>query len=112
MKAASRERIESTAAYEREQPSTVVEVRIREDQAWRINQVFGTGTLDAGERVEEPDRPGTVRLRLRLGFPDEVPGLLLACGHNLEVLEPPEIRDRVILLANRIAERYREAAPL
>ena len=30
------------AAYEREQPSTVVEVRVREDQTWRINQVFGT----------------------------------------------------------------------
>jgi len=103
--------IESTAAYEREQPSTVVDVRIREDQSWRINQVFGTGTLAAGERIEEPDHPGTIRLRLRLGFPDEVPGSLLACGHNLEVLAPPEIRDRVIMLANRIADRYREAIP-
>jgi len=27
------------------------------------------------------------------------------------VLAPPEIRDRVIMLANRIADRYREAIP-
>jgi len=103
--------IESTAAYEREQPSTVVDIRIREDQAWRLNQVFGTGTLDAGEPIDEPDHAGTIRLRLRLGFPNEVPGLLLACGHNLEVLGPPDIRDKVVMLANRIADRYRDAIP-
>jgi predicted DNA-binding transcriptional regulator YafY len=102
---------ESTAAYEREQPSTVVDVRIRADQAWRLDQVFGTGTVDGGERVEEQDRPGTTRLRLRLGYPAEVPGSLLACGDHLEVLGPPEIRDRVVVLANRIADRYREAMP-
>jgi len=103
--------IESTAAYEREQPSSLVEVRIREDQGWRLNQVFGTGTVAAAERIEEPGRPGTIRLRLRLGFPEEVHGLLLACGHDLEVLEPPEIRDRVVMLANRIADRYRDVTP-
>jgi predicted DNA-binding transcriptional regulator YafY len=102
---------ESTAAYEREQPSTVVDVRIRDDQAWRLNQVFGDGTLDRGARVDEPDRPGTTRLRLRLGYPAEVPGLLLACGDQLEVVGPDDIRDRVVRLANRIADRYRDAIP-
>jgi hypothetical protein len=38
--------------------------------------------------------------------------MLLAVGHNLEVLGPPEVRDKVVMLANRIAERYREVAPL
>jgi predicted DNA-binding transcriptional regulator YafY len=103
---------ESSAAFEREQPTVVVDVRVRADQAWRLNQVFGRGTVDAAERVEEADRPGTVRVRLRLGYPEEVPGLLLAVGHNLEVLGPPEVREKVIMLANRIAERYRVAAPV
>ena len=94
-----------------EQPSTVVDVRIPDDQAWRLNQVFGSGTVDGGERIDEPDRPGTVRLRLRLGYPAEVPGLLLACGDHLEVVGPDDIRDRVVRLANRIAARYREAIP-
>ena len=100
------------AAYEREAPTVVVDVRVREDQAWRLDQVFGRGTVGGAERVGEGDQPGTIRLRIRLGYPDEVPGLLLAVGHNLEVLDPPEIRDKVVMLANRIAARYRAAAPV
>ena len=104
--------VESSSAYEREAPTVVVDVRIPEDQAWRLNQVFGRGTVAAGERVEETDHPGMVRLRLRLGYPDEAPGLLLAVGHELDVLGPPEVLDKVVILANRIADRYREVAPV
>jgi predicted DNA-binding transcriptional regulator YafY len=104
--------VESTTAFERETPTVVVDVRVREDQAWRLNQVFGRGTLDSGERVEETGHPGTIRVRLRLGYPDEAPGMLLAVGHNLEVVGPPEVRDKVVMLANRIAARYRDEAPL
>jgi len=104
--------VESSAAYEREAPTVVVDVRVREDQAWRLNQVFGRGTVSGAERVEEADHAGTVRLRIRLGYPDEAPGMLLAVGHNLEVLGPAEVREKVVMLANRIAERYRVAAPV
>jgi predicted DNA-binding transcriptional regulator YafY len=104
--------IESSAAYERDAPTVVVDVRVREDQAWRLNQVFGRGTVAAAEAVEEADHPGTLRLRLRLGYPDEVPGLLLAVGHNLEVIGPMEVRDKLVMLATRITERYRDAAPV
>jgi predicted DNA-binding transcriptional regulator YafY len=99
---------ESSAAYERDTPRVVVDVRVREDQAWRINQVFGRGTVAASERVEETDHPGTIRLRLRLGYPDEAPGMLLAVGPNLEVVGPDEVREKLVLLATRIAERYRQ----
>jgi WYL domain len=101
---------ESSAAYERETPRVVVDVRVREDQAWRINQVFGRGTVAGAERVDEDGHPGTVRLLLRLGFPDEAPGMLLAVGPNLEVLGPAEVRDKLVMLATRIADRYREVA--
>jgi predicted DNA-binding transcriptional regulator YafY len=101
---------ESSAAYERETPRVVVDVRVREDQAWRINQVFGRGTVAASEQVDERDHPGTIRLRLRLGYPDEAPGMLLAVGPNLEVIGPPEVRDKLVMLATRIADRYRQTA--
>jgi predicted DNA-binding transcriptional regulator YafY len=104
--------VESSTAYERETPTIVVDVRVREDQGWRLNQVFGRGTLASGERVEETGHPGTIRVRLRLGYPDEAPGMLLAVGHNLEVVGPPEVRDKVAMLANRIAARYRDEAPV
>lgn len=87
-------------------------MRVRQDQSWRLNQVFGRGTVAGAERVEEPGHAGTLRLRFRLGYPEEVPGLLLAVGHNLEVIGPQEIRDKVVMLATRIADRYREGAPV
>ena len=103
---------ESTAAYERDAPTIDVDVRIAEDRLWRISNVFGRGTVERAARSVEADRPGQVRLTLTLDYPDDVPGLLLAVGPNLEVVGPPEIREQVIRLAELVAERYRETAPL
>jgi predicted DNA-binding transcriptional regulator YafY len=103
---------ESSSAYERDAPTTTVEVRIAEDRLWRVRSVFGESTVEASERWPDPDRPGQVRLRMTLNYPDEVPGLLLAVGPNLEVIEPVEIRERVIRLADLVVARYRESAPL
>ena len=101
---------ESSAAYERDAPTVTVDVRIAEDRVWRITNVFGRAAVDAADRSIERDRPGQVRLRLTLGYPDDVPGLLLAVGPNLEVIGPPEIRERVIKLADLVSARYRETA--
>ena len=38
--------------------------------------------------------------------------MLLAVGPNLEVIGPPEVREKVVMLATRIADRYREVAPV
>ena len=101
---------ESSAAYERDAPTVTVDVRIAEDRLWRITNVFGRAVVDAADRSIEADRPGQVRLGLTLGYPDDVPGLLLAVGPNLEVIGPLEIRERVIKLADLVSARYREAA--
>jgi predicted DNA-binding transcriptional regulator YafY len=103
---------ESTAAYERDAPTIDVDVRIAEDRLWRISNVFGQGVVDRATRSPDPDEPGQTRLRLTLDYPDDVPGLLLAVGPNMEVLGPPEIRERVVKLADLVAARYRESAPL
>jgi predicted DNA-binding transcriptional regulator YafY len=103
---------ESTAAYERDAPTIDVDVRIAEDRLWRISNVFGQGVVDRAPRSADPDQAGQLRLRLTLDYPEDVPGLLLAVGPNLEVLGPPEIRERVVKLAGLVAERYRETAPL
>ena len=103
---------ESTATFERDRPKVVVDIRVREDQLYRVEDVFGYGTVAVSERVVEDDQPGTVRLRMELGYPSEVPGLLLAVGPNMEVLGPREIRETVAMLATRVAARYRDAAPV
>jgi predicted DNA-binding transcriptional regulator YafY len=103
---------ESTAAFEERTPRVVVDVRVREDQLYRVEDVFGMRLVAASERIAEDDQPGTVRLRMELDYPSEVPGKLLAVGPNMEVLAPQEIRDTVARLAARVAARYRDAAPV
>jgi len=103
---------ESSAAYERNAPTVTVDVRIAEDRLWRVRNVFGEATVEAAERSFDAGRPGLVRLRMTLSYPDEVPGLLLAVGPNLEVIEPIEVRERVIKLAELVAARYLESAPV
>ena len=103
---------ESSAAYERDVPTVEVTVRVPPDREWRIGDVFGKAALAAAERLDEPDPEGWARLRLTLSWPEEVPGKLLSIGSSLEVLGPPEIRDRVLATAIRIVERYRDTVPL
>jgi predicted DNA-binding transcriptional regulator YafY len=103
---------ESSAAYERDAPTVEVVVRIAADQAWRIADVYGRATLDAAERLDDPDPDGWLRLRLRVSWPEEVASRLLAVGPNLEVLEPADVRERVIAIAGRVVARYRESAPV
>jgi predicted DNA-binding transcriptional regulator YafY len=92
---------ESTAAYERDTPRVEVTVRIDPQRLDRVADAIGERVVNAAERLDAPDPEGWLRLRLRLDWPDEVPGRLLAVGSALEVLEPPEMRAR---LARRAAE--------
>jgi predicted DNA-binding transcriptional regulator YafY len=103
---------ESSAAYEQDAPTVEVVVRVPEDRAWRIADVFGQAALDTAERLDEPDPEGWTRLRLTLGWPDELPGRLLSVGSSLEVLQPAELRDQVVAIASRIVERYRDSVPV
>ena len=103
---------ESSAAYERDVPTVEVTVRVPVDREWRIADAFGQATLDAAQRLDEPDPDGWGHLRLTLSWPDEVPGKLLSIGSSLEVLHPAEIREQVLATAGRIVERYRDSVPL
>ena len=102
---------ESSAAYEQSTPTITVDVRIARDRLWRLASVFGRSAVEAAERLEAGDPPELVRLRMTLAWPDEAPGLLLAVGPSLEVLEPREVREKVVKLAERVVERYRDGRP-
>ncbi|MEP6637913.1 MAG: WYL domain-containing protein [Chloroflexota bacterium] len=97
---------ESTAAYERDVPRVEVDVRVRPDRVERLRNAVGSATVDAAEHLAEPDPDGWLRLRLRLDWPDDAAGNLLAAGRWVEVVAPPEIRARVAATARAIAERY------
>jgi predicted DNA-binding transcriptional regulator YafY len=103
---------ESSAAYEQHVPTIDVIVRVPTERRWKIADALGQAALDGAERLEEPDVDGWDRLRLTLTWPDEVPGKLLSIGSSIEVLGPPELRERVAAMAGRILERYRDTVPL
>jgi predicted DNA-binding transcriptional regulator YafY len=99
---------ESSAAYEREAPRMDITVRVRPDRLDALAEAVGERRVTAAERLDEPDPEGWQRLRLTMPWPDEAAPLIIAAGPDVEVLEPPELRERIALLASSVAERYRD----
>lgn len=100
---------ETSAAYERDAETVDVTVRVVNGRLARLRTAVGDRAMDAAEWLETADPDGWHRLRLRLPWPDEVPGVLLGVGSGLEVLAPPQIRERLAATAERVAARYRAA---
>jgi predicted DNA-binding transcriptional regulator YafY len=97
---------ESSAAFERDFPRAVVTVRLRADRLDRLAAAVGDRAVANSERLAHADGEGWLRLRLRLDWPNEVPGQLLSLGSDVEILEPAETRERVVALARAIVEQY------
>ena len=98
---------ESIAAYERDIPRIEVMVRVPADRMVALADLVGHQVVAAAERLPEPDAGGWTRLRLRVDWGlNEAPGHLLGLGGDLEVIGPPEVRDRVLELARSVLERH------
>lgn len=92
-------------AYEESAPRMEVTVRIDPRAIGLLADLVGERSVRAAERIGE-DADGWRRLRLTVDWPEEVPGRLVALGDRLEVLEPPEVRDGVRAIAERVLSRY------
>jgi predicted DNA-binding transcriptional regulator YafY len=97
---------ESTAAYERGADRVEVTVRIDPRRLGALRAVIGDARVDGAERVDEPDHDGWLRLRFELDWPDEAPGRLLGLAPDLEVLEPADMRARIVRRAAALLEVY------
>ena len=97
---------EASAAYERDAPRVEVTIRIHPDRLERLASAIGDRAAAEAERLAEPDPEGWLRLRLRLDWPNEVPGRLIGLGSDIEILGPEETRGRVVELARDIVRRY------
>lgn len=95
----------SIAEYERDTPRVDVTVRVQERALGLLTELVGIRAVRAAEEVPEPEA-GWRRLRLRVDWPEEVPGRLLALGDRLEVLEPTAVRERVVELASGVLTRH------
>jgi predicted DNA-binding transcriptional regulator YafY len=108
---------ESSAAYEREAPRVEVVIRIRPERMGWLPDAIGTRSAREAVRLDADDPDGWIHLRLRLDWPDEAAHTLLRLGSGAEILEPAEIRERLLVTARRIIDRYeggsvREERPL
>ena len=102
---------ESTAAYERDTPRIELTVRVDPERLGWLMDAVGHRTVERATRLDEPDPDGWLRLRMRMDWPDEVPGRLLAAGGVVEVLDPPELRARIARRAATVLALY-EADPV
>jgi predicted DNA-binding transcriptional regulator YafY len=98
---------ESIAEYERSAPSVDVTVRVDPTAIGMLADAVGERAVRAADRIGPVDADGWQRLRLTVDWPEEVPGRLVAMGDRLEIVEPAEIRDAVVAIAERVLDRYR-----
>lgn len=97
---------ESSAAYERELTRLPVVVRVAPNRIDSLADFVGGKAVADAEVLDEPDPDGWTRLRLRVDWPEEAPGRLLGLGGDLEVLEPMEVRERLVALASGAVARH------
>lgn len=97
---------ESTAAYERETPRTLVSVRVRTRRIGRLRDLVGHRVLDEAEHLPDGVDPEWQELRLALDWPDEIAARLLSLGPDIEILDPPALRAEIAALAGGVVERY------
>ena len=102
---------ESSAAYERDVERLEVIVRIRPEALRWLPEAVGARAAERAERLDMADPEGWLHLRLRVDWPEEASHALLRLGSGVEVLEPVEVRERLVATARRILGRYRIDEP-
>jgi predicted DNA-binding transcriptional regulator YafY len=96
---------ESIAAYERDMPRVEITVRVDRRAIGLLADMVGERAVRDAEALDEAEE-GWRRLRLTVDWPDEVPGRMLALGGAVEIIDPPEIRERAIATARDLIARH------
>ena len=100
---------ESIAAFERDTPRITVTIRVRHDAVRWLEDALGIALPGSAEELPDPDPAAWRRIRLTLDWPREVAGRLLALGGAIEIVEPPELRAEITMLAAEVLARYGHA---
>jgi predicted DNA-binding transcriptional regulator YafY len=98
---------ESIAAYERDAPRVTVTLRVDARAIGILMDVLGERAVrEALDGADGPDTDGRRLLAVTADWPEEVPGRLVALGGAVEILDPPEVREKALELARRLIERH------
>lgn len=71
-----------------------------------LEHIYHAGRYAKIEASEPPDENGWIRLRLQFELEDAACGYLLSFGPRVEIVEPAELRAKVIALARSVVEFY------
>jgi predicted DNA-binding transcriptional regulator YafY len=66
------------------------------------------GRFSRLEEASEPDAEGWATVRMRFQFEEDAAGLALGFGTKVEVVEPANLRDKVLKMAEEVVAFYRE----
>ena len=86
-------------------PRYSVTVRIAPDL---LEHIYHAGRYAKIESADPPDANGWIRLRLQFEMEESACGYLLSFGPRVEIVEPLELRDKMIELAKSVVEFYKE----
>jgi predicted DNA-binding transcriptional regulator YafY len=70
------------------------------------NRLYVLGGFSRVERVDPPDETGWSQVVLCFQFEDDACERLLGFGDQVEILEPPELRDKMVNRARRVIAFY------
>jgi predicted DNA-binding transcriptional regulator YafY len=97
---------ESTAAYEQTVERVAVHLRVHPRAVGEVRDALGAPSV---EESREHDPLGWHHVRVSLAWPAEAHLRILALGAAVEVLEPSELRDRIVTEARGVLDRYTPA---
>jgi predicted DNA-binding transcriptional regulator YafY len=97
---------ESIAAYERELPRIEVTVRIRREELAFLTDVVGRRQAESALPTAAEDADGWLLLTLSYEDLEQASGPMLRLGGHAEVVEPEELRSRVLEAARGIVRDY------
>jgi predicted DNA-binding transcriptional regulator YafY len=100
---------ESIAAYERELPRIEVTLRLRREALPRLAEVVGRRHADLAISSATEEEDGSLRLTLTYEDLEQASGPMLRLGGHAQVIEPEELRARVLDAARGIVRDHEPA---
>ncbi|HKF36698.1 MAG TPA: YafY family protein [Ktedonobacteraceae bacterium] len=94
---------QSSADFKESLPRYAVTVRVVQAALARVHTA---GRFIQVEQADPPDEDGWINLHLLFGIKEEACGYILSFGSQIEVLEPLELRETVIELAESVVAFY------
>jgi len=97
---------DSIAAYETSFDHVDVVLRVNPIRLDWLSDAVGPKSMASAVTLDRPDPEGWKTMRIRMDWPADAHSQLLRLGAEIEVLEPVEIRERIIAFARTVLARY------